>query len=137
MVYKKKVTCETSNLEEIRKFLKRVLHQFQIVEEEAHMVVLAVDEVCANRIIHSNACNPEELIEVSVERNLEEDLIIEISDQGATFDIESYHAPSMKEVVDEKKKGGMGLILVKKIMDKIEVFEVHGKSVCRLSKKVS
>jgi serine/threonine-protein kinase RsbW len=36
----------------------------------------------------------------------------------------------------EKKKGGLGLMLVKRIMDKVEFIKNEDNNICRLKKKI-
>ncbi len=103
-------------------------------EIEKHQVTLAVEEVCANLIIHSHGCNPQELIQLEV-KDAAGKLIFEISDQGEAFNILEYEVPDLKKVMIEKRKGGLGIILVKRIMDEIEFESVDGTNTCRLIKK--
>jgi serine/threonine-protein kinase RsbW len=37
-------------------------------------------------------------------------------------------------VIKSKRKGGLGIILVKRIMDKIEFESIQNKNICRLYK---
>ncbi len=134
MIYKYNLSCQTSSLSELRSFLQRILSGYSLNEVEKHQLTLAVEEVCANLIIHSHGCNPLDQIELEV-KNLNESLIFEISDQGAAFNILEYKTPDLKKVMVEKRKGGLGIILVKKIMDKIEFESENGKNVCRLIKR--
>ncbi|MBS4073400.1 ATP-binding protein [Algoriphagus aquatilis] len=134
MKSKLNLSCQTSALSELRSFLQRTLTGFQLSEIEKHQITLAVEEVCANLIIHSHGCNPEDEIELEV-KDLSEALIFEITDQGLAFNLLEYDAPDLKKVMVEKRKGGLGIILVKKIMDKIEFESNNGKNTCRLIKK--
>ena len=52
------------------------------------------------------------------------------------FDINQFSTPDLDNLVNEKRKGGLGIRLVKSIMDVVEYFHRDGKSVCRLVKKV-
>ena len=46
------VPCEKSNLQRIRAFIIDVLREQQLSDVEVHSMVLAVDEACANLMIH-------------------------------------------------------------------------------------
>jgi|TARA_R100000365_G_C2747314_1_gene77104 serine/threonine-protein kinase RsbW len=96
-------------------------------------VTLAVEEVCANLIIHSHSCNEEDHIVLSVEKDAEK-LIFEIKDEGEAFNLLDYEMPDLKKVISEKRKGGLGIILVRKIMDEIEFESDRGINTCRLIK---
>jgi len=130
-----KVNCSTKNLKEIRIFVEASLKELSVPANEIGMIVLAIDEICANFIIHSNHCNEEQEIEILI-KNENQGISIEILDEGEYFDLSSYKEPEIQEIVKEKRKGGMGLILVKRIMDSIEFKKVNNHNVCKLFKKV-
>ncbi|MCH7398497.1 ATP-binding protein [Belliella sp. DSM 107340] len=135
MKHELKLYCETSRLSDLRIFLNKILQETSLSEIEQHQVTLAVDEVCANLIIHSHGCNSKEFIQISVEKEVGL-LKIEITDQGDAFNIIEYNVPEINQVKKTKRKGGLGIILVKRIMDKIE-FESSGlQNTCRLFKNL-
>ena len=133
MKYRLNISCQTSALSELRLFVQNSLKDVSLDDIEKHQVTLAVEEVCANLIIHSHGCNPEDIIHLEI-KDFEDKLIFEISDQGKAFNILNYEAPDLKRVMIEKRKGGLGIILVRKIMDEIEFESENGTNTCRLIK---
>ncbi|WP_258102657.1 ATP-binding protein [Marinoscillum sp. MHG1-6] len=130
------ISCSKTNLLRIRQFVKDVLGDLDIHELEAHKMVLAVDEVCANLIIHSNQCDPSHQIDISIDHPDKEKIIFIIKDQGITFNYNSYVEPDLTDIVSSKRKGGVGLMLVKRIMDKVEFSHDKNCNICRLTKKI-
>ncbi len=130
-----KIPCQKEKLREVRSFVERFLRQHGIPEIEAGEMVLAVDEVCANLMIHSHQCNPKKHIgvKISVRGN---EVQFEISDYGVGFNFCRYKEPSLDQIIKEKKKGGVGLILVKRIMDTMEFVRKANRNVYRMAKKV-
>ncbi len=126
MRFNLKVHCEKTRLKDIRDFVSEKLKTFTTDEVEINQLVLAVDEVCANLIIHSNACNARESISLEVEVD-KSGVTFEITDNGVKFDFSKYQEPSLEQVVREKRKGGIGLMLVNRIMDKVE-FQTQKKN---------
>lgn len=133
MCPKLNLSCQTSALSELRSFLQQNLATYTLSEVERHQVTLAVEEVCANLIIHSHGCNPKDQIQLEIKDACEK-VIFEITDEGIAFNLLDYEAPQIKQVVEEKRKGGLGILLVKKIMDEIEFESKNGKNICRLIK---
>ncbi len=133
MSHKLNLSCCTSALVELRSFLQLSLKTYGFSEVDRHQLILAVEEVCANLIIHSHACNPKELIHLEV-KELKKKLSIEITDKGDAFNLLEYEVPDLKKVIEEKRKGGIGILLVKKIMDEIEFESKNGENTCRLIK---
>ena len=127
------LACQTSSLSELRSFLQQNLAAYTLSEVERHQVTLAVEEVCANLIIHSHGCNPKDKIQLEI-KDSNEKVIFEIIDEGIAFNLLEYEAPQIKQVVEEKRKGGLGILLVKRIMDEIEFESKNGKNICRLIK---
>ena len=133
MKHRLNISCQTSALSDLRNFLKNSLQHYSLSEIDRHQVTLAVEEVCANLIIHSHGCNPKEIINLEI-KDSRDKLIFEISDQGEAFNMLEYEAPDLKKVILDKRKGGLGIILVKKIMDEIEFESNNGTNTCRLIK---
>ncbi len=136
MEYRFKVPCSKSKLGDIREFLQQVLSANSIPEVTVNTLVLAVDEVCANLIIHSHNCNPDHHIELKVRVNGKSKITFDIIDHGIGFNIGDYKEPSISDIVNQKRKGGIGLMLVRRIMDEIELIKGKKKNVYRLHKKI-
>lgn len=135
MNQKLRLYCNTDQLVNLRQFLDVRLRDTAMSEIDSLQVILAVEEVCANLIIHSHDCNPTEFIELNVIRK-NGSIVFEIKDYGRGFNILEYQEPNIDQVMKTKRKGGLGIMLVKKIMDKIE-FESNGtKNICRLFKNI-
>ncbi len=132
-LHSRSFSCEKENLPSIREFATDTLFSFKIPRKELNLIVLAVEEVCANLIIHSHNCNPEDQLDILI-KFLDGELSCEITDKGTCFNINEHKEPSINEVIKLKKTGGIGLILVKKIMDRIEVEMQNGKNIYRFFK---
>lgn len=135
MKYQISISCNTENLSRIRHFVEAALLRHAVDEMEVHKLVLAVDEVVANLIIHANHSDETHKIELVVDLIPEKEVIFIIKDQGIYFDFTHYQEPSIDEVVSSRRKGGVGLMLVKRIMDKIEFSTEKNYNICRLTRK--
>lgn len=137
MTHYYKVNCTRDNLRLIREFVNVVLQNLSLSEIEVNQLVLAVDEICSNLIIYSHDCNPDESIEIHI-RKQEKDLLFEIIDKDASFfDIKDYKEPEIEKLVQEKRKGGMGLMLVNRIMDSVELTTENKTNTWRLLKRMN
>ena len=100
-----------------------------------NQVVLAVDEVVANFIIHANGEDTTQFLElllVLAGSNLD----IEIEDYGSTLFLPPGKVanPDLRAYIQQGRKGGMGMALVSRIMDQVEFFERNSHTVCHLTK---
>jgi serine/threonine-protein kinase RsbW len=136
MKYSFKVPCKKEKLRDIRSFVKDVLDKHGLSEIDASTLVLAIDEVCANLIIHAHQCNGKESIELQILVEPNFGVVFDIIDKGEIFDIGEYEAPKLEDIIKKQRKGGLGLILVKKIMDDIQIIKEPTKNICRLTKKI-
>jgi serine/threonine-protein kinase RsbW len=136
MNYKYKVGCSIENLKGVRDFIRGALKDHGVSDLQISEMVLALDEMCSNLMIHSHHCNPEELFELHIEIEKDNPVVFEIIDDGSAFDINQFAEPDLGNLVHEKRKGGLGIRLVKSIMDKIEYQHNSGKNICRLIKTV-
>lgn len=118
--YEKSVSCQKENLFQLRNFVAEVLSDKPITDQDKKLVVLAVDEVCTNVMIHAHQCNPEKKVKLVIKPEADK-LTFEIHNDGAFFNILAHEPPTVSEVIQQKKSGGLGLILVRRIMDAIEI----------------
>tara|TARA_B100000809_G_scaffold211896_1_gene215706 strand:- start:3927 stop:4361 length:435 start_codon:yes stop_codon:yes gene_type:complete len=132
------IACSKENLIIIRKFVNESLKEIGLRTTDQNLIVLAIDEVCANLIIHSNKCNERKnLIVLSNYNKRDHQLSITIKDEGKLFDYKKYTEPQLNQIIEDKKKGGIGLLLVRKIMDAIEYTSDNSHNITKLSKKIN
>jgi len=136
MNYVYKIGCSIENLKGVRDFIRVSLKNHGVTDLEVSEIVLALDEMCSNLMIHAHNCNPDELFELHIQVEKNNPVVFEIIDDGSVFDINQFAEPALGNIIHEKRKGGLGIRLVKSIMDKIEYQNRGGKNVCRLTKAV-
>ena len=99
-----KISCSKNNLKEIRNFVNETLKNLCVPELEISMLVLAVDEICANRIIHSNHNNQNLFLELKIKRIDSSYISFEIIDEGEPFDHTNYIEPNINQLIKDKRK---------------------------------
>ena len=137
MNYQYNIGCSLNNLKGIRDFIRKSLKGHGVSEVMMNDIVLAIDEMCSNLMIHSHQCNPKDELELHVIVPKKGNLIFEIVDDGSMFDINQFREPELGNLVHEKRKGGLGIRLVKSIMDKVEYLHEGNKNICRLTKSLN
>ena len=136
MSYQYNIGCSLSNLKGIREFIRNSLKELGLSEIDMAAIILALDEMCSNLMIHAHHCNPDHRLEIHIDVPEKGKLIFEIVDEGNIFNINQFHSDNIGDLIHEKRKGGLGIRLVKSIMDSVEYFERDGKSICRLTKQM-
>ncbi|MCU0452065.1 MAG: ATP-binding protein [Bacteroidetes bacterium] len=117
------VRSSTDHLREVRHFVEAAARQFGFVDEDVSNIVLAVDEACTNIIKHAYGGSSTGEIRVTVIRE-GTSFEVQIHDQGRPFDPESIHPPNLKQHLSEYRRGGLGVYLMRRLMDQVE-FSIH------------
>jgi serine/threonine-protein kinase RsbW len=136
MNYQYNISCSLHNLKGVREFIRNSLKGHGVPDLEMGAIVLALDEMCSNLMIHAHHCDPDHFIAIHIHIPVKHNFIFEIIDDGSMFDINQFQEPEIGNLVNEKRKGGLGIRLVKSIMDKVEYIKENGKTICRLTKTV-
>ena len=132
-----RIACSRSHLQQVRDFVRNYLSSRQLPEITVNQVVLAVDEVVANFIIHANGEDENQFLDLKL-RLEEHELNVEIADNGDTIFLPAPHqSPDLRDYIRQGRKGGMGMTLVNRLMDKVEFFTRGNHTVCHLSKHLA
>ncbi|MDP9194793.1 MAG: ATP-binding protein [Acidobacteriota bacterium] len=130
------VPSTTENLALIREFVTRVGVQAGLNEVEVGQLELAVDEACANVIEH--AYGDDKTKQVMVRAVFDEDALrIHVIDTGKGFDPTQVPEQELKELIAKRKTGGLGMRLIKTLMDEVHYdIEPGKKNELRMVKKL-
>lgn len=132
-----RIACSRAHLQQVRDFVRNYLSTRQLPEKTVNQVVLAVDEVVANFIIHANGENESQFLDLKLELD-DHDLNVEIVDNGDTiYQPGPHQEPDLRAYIQEGRKGGMGMTLVTRLMDRVEFFTRGNHTVCHLSKHLA
>ena len=113
------IESRTERLSIVREFVSDAARRVGFSDEEVGKIALAVDEACTNIIKHAYKFDPNQDIAVSV--STEDRLfVVRIRDHGRTFDPSGLQPPNMKEYLSHFRRGGLGVHLMRSLMDKVE-----------------
>jgi serine/threonine-protein kinase RsbW len=88
-------------------------------ERALYKIQLAVDEACANVVDHAYTGAEPGDIEVSC-RLSDRLLTIRVRDWGEGFDLGGVKDPDLEAPLEERSLGGLGLFLVRQVMDEVQ-----------------
>lgn len=112
------VPSSTENLALIREFVTTIGRQATLSDEEIIKLELAVDEACANVIEH--AYGHDITKDVSVRATFDDEkLKISVIDEGRGFDPTKVSQKSVDQLIHERRSGGLGIRLIKSLMDEV------------------
>lgn len=114
-----KVKSTTDNLERIREFIKSVSAQSGFSDDVIDKISLAVDEACTNIIKHAYKNSPNGDIVINA-KLFDNKLTVSITDFGLDFNPDTVPVPDIKKYYQQHKVGGLGIYLMKKLMDEVK-----------------
>lgn len=106
------------NLDEIRETVGEAARQVGFSDKEIYAIQLAADEASSNIIEHAYAGVTGGKLEIDIFISGRELKII-MRDQGKSFDPSSVPEPNVKADLSERKIGGLGMYLMRKLMDEV------------------
>ena len=130
--FEKKVPAQIQYLGELRDFITDVGRQYGVSERVINAFKLAIDEAGTNIIRHAYR-DWEGFITVRMIIK-EKSVTILLIDQGHTFDPTKVKDPDLRRYVDIGKKGGLGIFIIRRVIDKIDYFKTEEGNVLRLTK---
>ena len=132
-----RIACSRRHLQQVRDFVRDYLSAWQLPEITVNQVVLAVDEVVANFIIHANGEDENQFLDLELTFD-KHNLNVEIADHGSTIFLPAPHQnPDLCDYIRQGRKGGMGMTLVNRLMDRVEFFTRGNHTICHLSKHLA
>ncbi|MEE9117455.1 MAG: ATP-binding protein [Calditrichia bacterium] len=117
--YKLKIPSITENLQMIRKFVLKIAAKTGFNEETQEQIALAVDEACTNVIKHAHHHDARRLMDIQIQTDAIK-MKITITDKGRGFDITKLKDPDVEKFIKESKHGGLGIYLIKTLMDEVD-----------------
>ena len=121
-----RVKSKTENLSKIRDFVSSNAYKAGIENSAIDNIILAVDEACTNIIRHAYKLSPQGEIIIQIKYD-EKKFIITIIDYGIAFKPDSIPQPDLQKYYREHRVGGLGMYLMKSLMDDVKYTSVPGK----------
>lgn len=124
-----KLENESANLRLIREFVSGVANEAGFDEEEVYQIELAVDEACSNVVKHAYSHDKEKKgHSIEIEINFDEkEISVKVLDRGQGFDPSRLPQTNMATYLEKFQVGGLGIRLMKSLMDQVEYSIKPGK----------
>ncbi|MFQ5602348.1 MAG: SpoIIE family protein phosphatase [bacterium] len=128
-----KVPAHVDYLGDLRDFVTQVGKKYGFPVKVINAFKLSVDEAATNIIRHAYRDKEGHItIRAIVKKS---SLTISIIDQGTYFDPQRVKAPDLNRYIDIGKKGGLGIFIMRKLMDDIDYRRTEEGNELRITKK--
>ncbi|MDW8137435.1 MAG: ATP-binding protein [Bacteroidota bacterium] len=127
------VPSRTEALARVREFVRAQALRSGFSEDQVDQIVIAVDEACTNIIKHAYGGDASQRIRIRVEAHSDR-LEIVLLDRGKMFDEAAYQEPDLAALIRTGHRGGLGLMLMRRLMDAVRYEHRNGTNMVRLIK---
>lgn len=110
-----RIAAELKNLSLIRRFVQETAGALGADRDVIGDMILATDEAVTNVIVHGYQDRPG-MVEIELRRNGDA-IVVYVRDQSVPFDPTSVTAPDVTQPLEERPLGGMGIHLIRQLMD--------------------
>jgi len=114
-------------LDEIRDFVGEIARKGGFGSKEVYNIQLATDEAASNIIEHAYEGVNNGVLELSCGMQGSTIMIV-LVDHGEPFDPSEIPMPDLKADLSERKIGGLGIFLMRKLMDEVRYDSQPGKN---------
>ncbi|MDH3216328.1 MAG: anti-sigma factor antagonist, partial [Candidatus Krumholzibacteria bacterium] len=117
-IHELSVPAEEGQLSRVRDFVTEICDEAGFTVRETNNTKLAVDEACTNIIKHAYESAAGEIkLRAGISRGKVD---ISIFDSGKRFDFAGVKDPDLDQYVETGRKGGLGVFLINRLMDRVE-----------------
>ena len=127
------IPAQMSYLVQVRDFIEHIGKKYKFDDRTINSFKLVIDEACTNIIRHGyrDIKNGEITIKAIIRRL---SLTILMIDQGRSYDPRQANTPDLAKYVNIGKKGGLGILMMRKLMDDIQYSVTERGNEFRLTK---
>ncbi|MFC1850651.1 ATP-binding protein [candidate division CSSED10-310 bacterium] len=114
-------------------FIRQGAQKYGFDEDSIETIHLASEEILVNIISYAYPSTSGD-INITYNFNKDEGFRIELIDKGIPFDPLALADPDLDAALEDRKDSGLGIYLVRKIMDKVEYKRDQGQNVLAFTK---
>ena len=135
------VEAKMGNIDEVINFINADLVNTNCPPEMQNQLILASEEIFSNIVKYAytqpDCLTGSQRCYATIEITIGEDIQLKFEDTGTPFNPLEQPSPSLDGSIMDRQIGGLGVFLVKKLMDNVEYSRVGNKNVVVLSKKIT
>jgi anti-sigma regulatory factor (Ser/Thr protein kinase) len=118
-------------------FIRNIMKEAGVSDDEAARVELAAEEVFVNIALYAYK-ESESRGDIAIRCEAgPKSVFLEFADGGTPFNPIERKLPDVSLAAEEREPGGLGIFMVRKIMDAIEYRREEGRNVLSMSKNIT
>ena len=125
---------DVAQVTELNQFVQSVTEELQLDKALSRRIKLAVEEVVVNIMNYAYVADVKGQVKVEAMAN-DERLRFILTDSGRSFDPTAVSRADTTLTVEDRPIGGLGILLVRNLMDSINYERIDGQNILRIEKK--
>ena len=130
-----RLPAKLESVEIVRSFVLQTIKDLNITPEIVSKIELVLEEVLTNVIKYAYPTREGD-VEVQCTLLNKDKLCFVIQDWGNPFNPLTKNSPDLSTDLFEREIGGLGIFLVRKMVDKLDYQHVEGKNILKLCMKI-
>ena len=126
---------DISEISRLNRFVEEIRDDFSLSPEVAFNLNLVLEEAVVNIINYAYPKEEHERIYLSAKLN-EGSIVLVLTDTGKEFDLTMAPDVDITLSADEREIGGLGIFLIRQIMNEVKYERIDGKNVLTLEKRL-
>jgi serine/threonine-protein kinase RsbW len=123
--------AKIENMELLVQFISDIARKLGFSGKRIKEIELATEEALVNIINYAYPDHSGD-IKVTCTQDTSKAFVIKIEDTGIAFDISSLKDPDISAGISDREIGGLGVFLIRKLMDKIRYHRKNKKNILEL-----
>ena len=130
------VAGDAAHLAQLTAFVQQFCSSAELPPAQVLAFELALEEVFMNVVMHGTTAGALRLVEVSLALT-GDGLTMTVEDDGPGFDPLSVPTPDVTVSLADRRVGGLGVLLVRQMMDAVSYARVAGRNQLRMTKHLT
>ena len=126
---------DISEISKLNEFVEEIGNEFSLTPDVVFNVNLVLEEAIVNVINYAYPKEKHESIYLSAQLH-EGSIVFVLTDTGMQFDPTKAPEADITLSLEDRPIGGLGIFLIRQIMNEVSYERIDGKNVLRLSKKL-
>jgi anti-sigma regulatory factor (Ser/Thr protein kinase) len=126
---------DISEVSRLYEFIEEVGNDFSLTPDIVFNLNLVLEEAVVNIINYAYPKEDHQHIYLSAKMR-DDSIVLVLTDTGKEFDPTAAPEPDVTLSADEREIGGIGIFLIRQIMNEVKYERIEGKNVLTLEKKI-
>lgn len=129
------LTNEIAEINKLAVFVEELGEELNLAPDLVFNLNLVLEEAVSNVILYAYPQEEHQEIVLTVEKS-DKNLIFVLTDSGKEFDPTQVPDADVTLSAEDRQIGGLGIFLIRQIMNKVEYQRIEGKNVLTLGKQL-